>query len=221
VPSGRAELPGTHDLGADASSEQPQEGVVDAPLPPGWAGSVAAHEWELRLGCLLGTVALSVRRLCGRAGGSDTNRGDDMNNDRHLVGIDLGIASAHTVRVLDGASTTVAKRKAYPTVESLGGVETVAMAGCETRTRLEVVVKPTGPAWLPIAVFFAARGHLVFRVSSAKAADLRRFSSRHTKTNDTDADTLARLPLFDPAGLQPLELPGPERAALDRRVRGL
>jgi transposase len=32
-------------------------------------------------------------------------------------------------------------------------------------------------------------------------------------------DTLARLPLFDPAGLQPLELPGARQAALDRRVR--
>ena len=60
---------------------------------------------------------------------------------------------------------------------------------------------------------------MVHRVSSAKAADLRRFLSRHTKTNGIDADTLARLPLFDPAGLQPLELPGAERAALDRRVR--
>jgi transposase len=56
-------------------------------------------------------------------------------------------------------------------------------------------------------------------VSSAKAADLRRFLSRHTKTNGIDADTLARLPLFDPAGLRPLVLPGAERAALDRRVR--
>ena len=80
-------------------------------------------------------------------------------------------------------------------------------------------MEPTGPAWLPIAVFFAGRGHRVFRVSSAKAADLRRFLSRHAKRNGIDADTLARLPLVDPAGLQPLELPGAEAAALDRRVR--
>jgi len=33
-------------------------------------------------------------------------------NDRRLVGIDLGIASAHAVRVLDGQGTTLAKRKA-------------------------------------------------------------------------------------------------------------
>lgn len=140
-------------------------------------------------------------------------------NTRRLVGIDLGIASAHTVRVLDGEGNTIAKRKAWPTVESLGDVETAALAGCPDGTRLEVVVEPTGPAWLPIAVFFIQRGHVVHRVSSAKAHDLRRFLSRHTKTNGIDAETLARLPLFDPAGLQPLVLPTVERAALDRRVR--
>jgi transposase len=138
---------------------------------------------------------------------------------RRLVGIDLGIASAHTVRVLDESGATIAKRKAWPTVESLTAVETTALTGCPAGTQLEVIVEPTGPAWLPIAVFFSQRGHLVFRVSSAKAADLRRFLSRHTKTNGIDADTLARLALIDPAGLRPLELAGPERAALDRRVR--
>ncbi len=140
-------------------------------------------------------------------------------NHRRLVGIDLGIASAHTVRVLDAEGTTIAKRKAWPTLESLGEIEAAALDGCPPGTRLEVVMEPTGPAWMPIAVFFTTRGHVVHRVSSAKAHDLRRFLSRHTKTNGIDADTLARLPLFDPAGLQPLVLPRAERAALDRRVR--
>ena len=31
-------------------------------------------------------------------------------------------------------------------------------------------MEPTGPAWLPVAVFFIGRGHRVFRVASAKAA---------------------------------------------------
>jgi hypothetical protein len=44
-----------------------------------------------------------------------------------------------------------------------------------------VVFEPTGPAWMPIAVFFAGRGHSVYRVPSAKAADLRRFLRRHAK----------------------------------------
>ncbi len=109
--------------------------------------------------------------------------------------------------------TRIAKRKAWPTLESLGEIEAAALDGCPPGTRLEVVMEPTGPAWMPIAVFFTTRGHVVHRVSSAKAHDLRRFLSRHTKTNGIDADTLARLPLFDPAGLQPLVLPRAERAA--------
>ena len=113
---------------------------------------------------------------------------------RRLVGIDLGIATAHTVRVLDGEGAVVAKRRAWPTAESLSAVEAAALAGCPEGTRLEVVIEPTGPAWLPIAVFFCAHGHQVFRVSSQKAADLRRFLSRHAKSNGIDADTLARLP---------------------------
>lgn len=140
-------------------------------------------------------------------------------SSRGLVGIDLGIASAHTVRVLEETGKTLAKRRAWPTQESLSDVEKTALAGVPEGTVLEVVMEPTGPAWLPIAVYFHARGHRVHRVSSAKAADLRRFLSRHTKTNGIDADTLARLPLFDPDGLQPLRLPGAEQAALDRRVR--
>ena len=140
-------------------------------------------------------------------------------DDRRLVGIDLGITSAHTVRVLDGGGITVCRGKAVPTVHSLGEVERAALAGAAPATRLEVVMEPTGPAWLPIAVFFSARGHTVFRVSSAKAHDLRRFLSRHAKSNGIDADTLARLPLVDPAGLHPLQLADAPRAALDRRVR--
>ena len=37
MPSGRAELPGTHDLGADPRIVQPQEGVVDAAAAAGLA----------------------------------------------------------------------------------------------------------------------------------------------------------------------------------------
>lgn len=139
---------------------------------------------------------------------------------RRLVGIDLGITSAHTVRVLSEDGATVARRKAYPTVASLAEIERVALAGAPAGTRLEVVIEPTGPAWLAIAVFFIPRGHTVYRVSSAKAADLRRFLSRHAKSNGIDAETLARLPLIDARGLRPLALPAtPEQAALDRRVR--
>ena len=139
--------------------------------------------------------------------------------ERRLLGIDLGVTTAHTVAILDQAGQVLGRRRCRPTVESLEAVEAAALRGTPAGTRLEVVVEPTGAAWLPVAVFFAGRGHTVFRVPSAKAADLRRFLSRHAKSNRIDAETLARLPLVDPGGLQPLELPSGSRANLDRRVR--
>ena len=47
-----------------------------------------------------------------------------MIDDRRLVGIDLGIASDHTVRVLDDRGNEVCRRRARPTVESLTATET-------------------------------------------------------------------------------------------------
>jgi hypothetical protein len=45
------------------------------------------------------------------------------------------------------------------------------------------------------------------------------FLHRHGKSNGIDAETLARMPIVGPRGLQQLDLPGPDAAALDRRVR--
>ncbi len=140
-------------------------------------------------------------------------------SQHRLVGIDLGIASAHTVRVLCEDGSEVCRRRCWPRLDSLLEVEAAALAGAPPDLRLEVVIEPTGPAWLPIAVFFTRRGHTVYRVSSAKAADLRRFLSRHAKSNGIDAETLARLPLVDPGGLRPLRLPEGDAASLDRQVR--
>jgi hypothetical protein len=41
MPSGVAELPGTHDLGADTGVVQPREGVVEAAGPAGLADHLA------------------------------------------------------------------------------------------------------------------------------------------------------------------------------------
>jgi transposase len=117
-----------------------------------------------------------------------------------LLGIDLGITSDHTAVVVDNAGRVRARRRARSTVASLTAVEVAALAAAEPGTHLVVVVEPTGPAWLPVAVFFGRRGHTVLRVTSAKAADLRRFLARHAKSNRIDAETLARPPLVAPPG---------------------
>ena len=118
-----------------------------------------------------------------------------------LLGIDLGITSDHTAVVIDDAGSICARRRARSTVASLAALEAAALATAELGTKLVVVMEPTGSAWLPVAVFYGRRGHTVLRVTSAKAADLRRFLARHAKSNSIDAETLARLPLVAPTGL--------------------
>ena len=144
-----------------------------------------------------------------------------MNNigSNRVIGLDLGVTSAHSAVVLDVTGHVLLRRRVVSTVESLAELEQAALRGAPEQTRLTVVIEPTGPMWLPIAVYFGRGGHTVLRVPSAKAADLRRFLSRHAKSNGIDAETLARLPMVAPAGLHPVELSGTDRASLDRRVR--
>jgi transposase len=139
--------------------------------------------------------------------------------DRRLVGIDLGIISATPCGYFRATAAWCAAARRCRPWTACWRWSRPALAGTARGTRLEVVLAPTGPSWLPIAVFFTRRGHTVYRVSSAKAHDLRRVLSRQAKSNGIDADTLARLPLVDPAGLHPLQVPSAKRAALDRRVR--
>jgi transposase len=144
----------------------------------------------------------------------------DGSSSRRLVGLELGVATAHTAQVLDEQLKVVCKRRVIPTVAGFTALEDAALAGADPDVRLEVVIEPTGAAWLPVAVWFTRRGHTVFRVSTQKAHDLRTFLSRHAKSNTIDAHTLARLPLIDPDGLYPVHLPDTAaKATLDRRVR--
>jgi transposase len=151
---------------------------------------------------------------------TDPDFGTTRLGPRRLAGIDLGIASRHAVRVLEADGRAVCRASCVPAAGSLSAVERAALAGAPAGTRLAVVFEPTGPAWMPIAVFFAGRGHDVYRVPSAKAADLRKFLHRHARTSGIGAETRARMPVAGPRGLQQLELPGPDAAALDRRAGG-
>ena len=127
---------------------------------------------------------------------------------RRIVGLDLGVASDHTAVVLDETGAELARRRVRPVRASLEALRQAALAGAETATVVEVVIEPTGPAWLPVAVYFGHRGHGVYRPSSQKAGDLRRLLHRHARSNSIDAETLARLPLVAPGSLYPVELPG-------------
>jgi hypothetical protein len=63
---------------------------------------------------------------------------------RRVAGIDLGIASEHTVRVLDGAGNKVNVARCVPARESLQAMEAGRWPVRRRAPRLEVVLEPTG-----------------------------------------------------------------------------
>jgi hypothetical protein len=87
--------------------------------------------------------------------------------ERRLVGIDLGIASSHTVRVLAGDGSQMCRRRCEPTVASLESVEQQALLGAPAGTRLEVVIEPTGAG-------VAAGGGVLHRPRTHGVSDVQR-----------------------------------------------
>jgi hypothetical protein len=74
------------------------------------------------------------------------------------TGIDLGIASRHSVRVLDAGGQVVCRSSCVPTAESPSAVQRAALASAPDGARLAVMFELTGPAWMPAAVCFARLG---------------------------------------------------------------
>jgi hypothetical protein len=139
-----------------------------------------------------------------------------------LLGIDLGITSDHTAVVVDDTGRGRARRRARSTVAGLAALEAAALAAAEAGTHLVVVVEPTGPAWLPVAVFFGRRGHTVLRVTSGLVPPT--CAGSWPATPRATASTPRRpgpAAAGRPSGLMPLEFGSPARASLDRRVRAV
>ena len=75
-----------------------------------------------------------------------------------------------------------------------------------------VVMEPTRNAWVPLAAWFRRHGATVVLVPPERAADLRAYYAKHTKSDRLDSAILARLPLLHPDGLHPEHGLGPGEA---------
>ena len=79
-----------------------------------------------------------------------------------------------------------------------------------------VVMEPTRNAWVALAAWFRRQGARVVLVPPERAADLRAYYAKHTKSDRLDSRLLARLPLLHPDGLHPERGLGPGDAAAPR-----
>ncbi len=137
-----------------------------------------------------------------------------------IIGIDLGVSTSHNACVIDIATGKVIGRRKFVSKPSdLIELVEITRRGLDSAATIGVVMEATAGAWYAPAAWFAQHHIAVYRVSTSKAADLRKFFSRHVKTNTIDAETLARLGLLAPDSLEPLEFGDSHRAGLDRRCR--
>jgi transposase len=123
------------------------------------------------------------------------------------IGIDLALNATHKAVVADEKGTVITPVIRFRTEsEALQDLMKRAREGKADDEPLRVVMEPTGLAWLPLASYFIQRGVTVHMVSTQQSADLRKFYSKHAKSDRISARVLVRFPWVLPQDLQPLQL---------------
>jgi transposase len=133
------------------------------------------------------------------------------------VGIDLGITSLHKAVILDSEGRQVGKVTSFDS--SLPGYEKLleaSLLGKDAQTRVKFIMEPTSTSWIGLSAYLISQGHEVYLITPQKSADLRRFYHRHSKSDRIDAKVIAKLPIVDPEGLNPLQVSGPDTYSLYR-----
>ncbi len=123
------------------------------------------------------------------------------------IGIDIALNATHKAVVADEQGTVITPVIRFHTEpEALQNLMRRAREGKADDEPLRVVMEPTGLAWLPLASYFIQREVTVYMVSTQQSADLRKFYSKHAKSDRISAQVLVRFPWVLPGDLQPLQL---------------
>jgi transposase len=133
----------------------------------------------------------------------------------YYVGIDLG-SRFHQVAVVDEHSRRV--RPSFRIGRGRGGIELLMRTLAVPAGSLTVSIEATANYWWELVGALTGRGSRVYLISPKKGHDLRRFFALHTKTDVTDAEALARMPLVD-TSLRPVWVAPPATASLLRLCR--
>ncbi len=135
-----------------------------------------------------------------------------------VIGLDLGRKSRHQAVVLDDMQREVFARQVTSSAEDLERLLR-AVRRHERDGEIHVIMEATGMAWLVPVEFFKTAGCRVYRVRADNAADFRRYLSKHTKTDEVDAASLARMRFIEPNALEEVHLRDRERFTLKQLIK--
>ncbi|MEP6689473.1 MAG: IS110 family transposase [Gemmatimonadales bacterium] len=117
------------------------------------------------------------------------------------LGIDIACRAAHQASLADERGEFLWSGRSFRTRPSeLESLWSMLPTGIDPAD-VTVIMEPTRNAWVALAAWFRRRGATVVLVPPERAADLRAYYAKHTKSDRLDSRLLARLPLLHPDGL--------------------
>lgn len=137
---------------------------------------------------------------------------------RRRIGVDLAMRSSHTAVVVDESGNASRATSIDVSLEGFQKLRDLSFNGSDGCPS-PVVMEPTGNVWLPVAAYMTMVGAPVVISSTRKASDFRKVLRRHVKSDPTDAESLARLTLFDPARNHVFQMPSVDLLSLRRMVK--
>ncbi len=136
------------------------------------------------------------------------------------IGIDLGIKAKSRAQIRNERGEKLGPDISFSLAKKdLDNLFAQAKSYAAPQDKVRIVVEATGMAWFVIALYGRLHGCEVVRVKAHKVKDLRKFYSRHRKSDKIDAQTLAMMPIVDRDNLEEVYLPPAQNMALTRRVR--
>lgn len=140
---------------------------------------------------------------------------------QRTIGIDLAIQGVHKAAGCNEKGDFTQKNPFHfgntkEDFESL--INNFVPPGTDPKT-VAFIMEPTGNVWRLLSAFLIGREYTVFQVKTQKVFDLRRFYSKHTKSDFKDAQSMARMPWVDKDNLRKLVLKDKELFVLERIVK--
>lgn len=140
---------------------------------------------------------------------------------RIIIGVDLSLTSKSVASIYCPSENRY-YGKSISFDNSFQGYEYL-LSECEKRreeeVQLEFVMEPTGLIWMPLSCYLITKGHIVYRVTTQKTSDFRKFISKHSKSDKIDSKTMAKLPIVASEEIYEIYLPKTDLGILCRKTK--